>query len=218
VAIKHPPDTLLFMSRALVLVDLQNDFCAGGALEVRQGDEVIEVANRLMPHFETIAATQDFHPRDHGSFAANHPGIDVGQIFDFGGLPQVAWPVHCVQGTRGAEFHRDLAMTRISKIVPKGNDASVDSYSGFFDNGRRKSTGLSEWLRDHRIQDLYVMGLATDYCVKFTVLDALEQGFAVWLLEDGCRGVNLNSSDSEKAIGEMRAAGATIIWSGAISS
>jgi nicotinamidase/pyrazinamidase len=206
------------MASALILVDLQTDFCDGGALEVQGGGEVIEVANRLMPHFSTVVATQDFHPRDHGSFAANHQGIEVGQVFDLGGLSQVAWPVHCVEETAGAAFHRDLAMTKVTKVFRKGTDRSVDSYSAFFDNGRRKATGLAEWLRERNINDLYVMGLATDYCVKFTVLDALEQGFAVWLVEDGCRAVNLQAHHGERAVGEMRAAGATIIWSGAIST
>jgi nicotinamidase/pyrazinamidase len=206
------------MASALLLVDLQHDFCAGGALEVRDGDAVVSVANRMIPHFATVVATQDFHPPSHGSFAANHQGIEVGQVFDFGGLAQVAWPVHCVEGTPGAELHRDLDTQRLATVVRKGTDPSVDSYSAFFDNGRRKSTGLSQWLRERQIGDLYVMGLATDYCVKFTVLDALEQGFAVWLLEDGCRAVNLQPHDGEQAIAEMRSAGATIIWSGAITA
>ncbi|MEZ4361785.1 MAG: bifunctional nicotinamidase/pyrazinamidase [Kofleriaceae bacterium] len=206
------------MSRALVLVDLQHDFCAGGALEVREGDAVIAVANRLLRHFATVVATQDFHPPDHQSFAANQRGVAVGETFELGGLPQVAWPVHCVQGTPGAELHRELDASRLTTTVRKGMDAEVDSYSAFFDNGRKRDTGLAAWLRERRVRDLYVMGLATDYCVKYTVLDALEQGFSVWLLEDGCRAVDLAPGDGEAAIAEMRAAGATILWSGAIAS
>ena len=206
------------MSRALIVVDLQNDFCAGGALAVKDGDAVIAVANRLMPHFATVVATQDHHPADHGSFATNQQGLAVGQVFQLGGLPQVAWPAHCVQGTRGAELHPELVAGSISQVFPKGTDAAVDSYSGFFDNGRRKSTGLAEWLRERGIRDLYVLGLATDYCVKATVLDAIDQGFSVWLIEDGCRAVDLAEGDGERAIGEMRAAGATILWSGAIAT
>lgn len=205
------------MSRALIVVDLQNDFCAGGALAVRDGDAVIPVANRMMPHFSTVVATMDWHPAEHGSFAANQPGVAEGQVFELGGLAQVAWPVHCVQGTRGAELHPQLDTARITQTFRKGTDASVDSYSGFFDNGRRKSTGLAEWLRAQGIRDLYVLGLATDYCVKATVLDALEQGFAVWLLEDGCRSVELSPGDGERAIAQMREHGATIVWSGAIA-
>ena len=206
------------MSRALIVVDLQNDFCAGGALAVKDGDAVSAVANRLMPHFATVVATQDHHPADHGSFATNQQGVAVGQVFQLGGLPQVAWPAHCVQGTRGAELHPELVARSISQVFPKGTDAAVDSYSGFFDNGRRKSTGLAEWLRERGIRDLYVLGLATDYCVKATVLDAIDQGFSVWLIEDGCRAVDLAEGDGERAIGEMRAAGATILWSGAIAT
>lgn len=205
------------MSRALILIDLQNDFLPGGALAVPEGDAVIDVANRMMPNFSTVVVSQDAHPRDHGSFAANQRGVEVGQVFDFNGLPQVAWPVHCVADTPGAALHKDLSTSGISKVIFKGTDPSVDSYSAFFDNGRRKSTGLAEWLRQREIKDLYIMGLATDFCVKFSVLDALQEGFSVWLIEDGCRGVNLKPGDSEQAISDMRKAGATIIWSGAIA-
>ncbi len=181
------------------------------------GDATISVANRMMPHFSTVVATQDWHPADHGSFAANQDGVSVGQVFSLGGQPQVAWPVHCVQGTDGAALHPKLDAPRITQTFRKGTDAAVDSYSGFFDNGRKKSTGLGDWLRAKGITELYVLGLATDYCVKATVLDALEQGFAVWLIEDGCRAVELAPGDGENAIAEMRAAGATILWSGAIA-
>jgi nicotinamidase/pyrazinamidase len=206
------------MPSALILIDLQNDFCSGGALAVPDGDAVIVVANHLMPNFSTVVASRDAHPGNHGSFAANQRGVEVGEKFDLNGLEQIAWPVHCVEGSPGAELHKELSTARISKVVFKGTDPAIDSYSAFFDNGRRKSTGLAEWLREQKIGDLYVMGLATDYCVKFTVLDALQEGFSVWLLDDGCRGVNLHPGDSEQAIADMRAAGATIIWSGAITA
>jgi nicotinamidase/pyrazinamidase len=203
--------------RALVLVDLQNDFCPGGALEVKRGDEVIPVANRLMPHFETVVATQDWHPREHGSFAANHPGKQPYDVIDLNGLEQVLWPVHCVQGTAGAELHGKLERARITKVFHKGTDPSIDSYSGLHDNGRRKSTGLGEWLRGQGIDTLYVLGLATDYCVKFTALDAQRDGFRTYLVEDGCRGVELQAGDSERAVDAMRAAGVVVIDSGAIA-
>lgn len=206
------------MPSALILIDLQNDFCSGGALAVPDGDAVVAVANHLMPHFATVVVSQDAHPGNHGSFAANQRGVEVGQTFELNGLQQMAWPVHCVAGTPGAELHKELSTARISKVIFKGTDAEIDSYSAFFDNGHRKSTGMAEWLREQKIDDLYIMGLATDYCVKFTVLDALKEGFSVWLIEDGCRGVNFQPGDSEQAIGEMRAAGATIIWSGAITA
>jgi len=203
---------------ALVLVDLQYDFCPGGALEVPHGDDVIEVANRVARHFDVVAATQDWHPADHGSFAANHAGRKPYDVIDLHGLPQVLWPSHCVQGSRGAELHAGLDVARITKIFRKGTDPSVDSYSGFHDNGHRRSTGLGDWLRTQGVGSVYVMGLATDYCVKFTALDARRDGFDVYVVEDGCRGVELASGDSDRALDEMRAAEVTVIDSGAIGT
>ena len=205
-------------TRALVLVDIQNDFCPGGALEVKHGDEVVDVANRLARHFDVVVATQDWHPREHGSFAANHPDKLPYEVIDLNGLPQVLWPVHCVQGSSGADFHARLDRGAVQKVFPKGTDTSVDSYSGFHDNGRRKSTGLGEWLKTQGVDAVYVLGLATDYCVKFTALDARKDGFSTFLVEDGCRGVELQPGDSERAVDEMRAAGVVVLDSGAISS
>jgi nicotinamidase/pyrazinamidase len=202
--------------RALLLVDLQNDFCPGGALQVNRGDETIAIANRLLPHFATAAATQDWHPPDHQSFAANHPGKQPYEMIDLHGLMQVLWPVHCVQDTPGAELHAELDRTRITEIFHKGTDPAVDSYSGFFDNGKRKATGLADWLRSRWVQQVYVMGLATDYCVRATALDARSLGFDVWLVQDGCRGVELKPGDSDRAIAELRGAGCAIVESGAI--
>ncbi|MGE0400057.1 MAG: bifunctional nicotinamidase/pyrazinamidase [Kofleriaceae bacterium] len=204
--------------RALILVDLQYDFCPGGALAVANGDQTIAIANRVMPHFTTIVATQDWHPPDHKSFAANNPGTKVGDLIELGGMQQVMWPTHCVQDTRGAELHHDLARDRINDVIRKGTDANIDSYSGFFDNGHLKATGLNNWLAERWIKQVYVMGLATDFCVKFTVLDALKLGYEVKLIEDGCRGVNLRPGDDEKAIAEMRGAGAAVVESGAIGA
>jgi len=204
--------------RALVLVDLQYDFLPGGALAVGHGDETIGVAKRVIPRFETIVATQDWHPREHESFAANHTGKKPGEQIELHGMRQVLWPVHCVQGTRGAELHDELDRYRIAHVFQKGTDPKIDSYSGFADNGHRKSTGLAEWLRKRMVAQLYVLGLATDYCVKATVLDACELGFDVWVVEDGCRPVELEPGDGDKAFAEMRKAGATIIPSGAIGS
>src|SRR5262245_45582389 len=137
--------------RALILVDLQNDFCPGGALAVAHGDETIAVANRLMPQFDLVVATQDWHPRDHGSFAANHPGKQPYQSIELNGLPQVLWPVHCLQGSHGAELHADLDRARVTKVFPKGSNKTVDSYSGFFDNGKRYATGLDAWLKERGV-------------------------------------------------------------------
>jgi nicotinamidase/pyrazinamidase len=204
--------------RALILVDLQYDFCPGGALAVAHGDETIEVANRLMPYFSTVVATQDWHPADHGSFATQHAGKQPGEMIELGGVPQVVWPPHCVQGTHGAELHAGLAHARITEVFPKGTDRTIDSYSGFFDNARKKATGLAEWLRERWISRVYVMGLATDYCVKATVLDARELGFDTWVIEDGCRAVELAAGDGERAFAAMRGAGATIVEAGTIGA
>jgi nicotinamidase/pyrazinamidase len=199
--------------RALILVDIQNDFVPGGALAVREGDRVVPVANAVSPRFDLVVATQDWHPADHGSFAVNHAGKRVGEVIDLHGLPQVLWPVHCVQGTRGAEFVAGLDVSRVARVVRKGTDAEIDSYSGFYDNGHRRSTGMGEWLSERGVRDVYVMGLATDYCVKFTALDARRLGFEVTLIEDGCRGVELNAGDIDRAVEEMRGAGVRVITS-----
>lgn len=201
--------------KALIVIDVQNDFLPGGALPVPEGDLVVPVANRLldMNCFDLRVATQDWHPANHGSFAANHPGRKVGELIELNGLQQILWPVHCVQGTRGAEFAPSLNIARVSHVFRKGTDPAIDSYSGLYDNGHRKSTGLAEFLREHHVTDVYVMGLATDYCVKFTALDAAAEGFKVFLVEDGCRGVGLQPKDICGAIEAMRQAGVEIIRS-----
>ena len=202
-----PPTT------ALILVDLQVDFMPTGMLPVAEANQVIPIANRLMPKYETVVATQDWHPANHGSFAANHLWRKPGQVIELDGLQQVLWPIHCVQDTWGAEFVDDLDTGAISKVFQKGTDPLIDSYSGFFDNGHRKSTGMAEWLREQGITDVHVLGVATDYCVKFTVLDALAEGFVTTLIEDACRGVNLQEGDTDAAVAEMSAAGATVVTS-----
>ena len=204
--------------RALILVDLQYDFMPGGALAVARGDETVAIAQRLLPHFSTIVATQDWHPKQHKSFAVNNPGTRPGDVIDVGGVPQVMWPAHCVQDTRGAELHAGLDRSKITEVFRKGTDPAIDSYSGFFDNGHEKATGLAEWLAARWIKQVYVMGLATDYCVKFTALDARQLGFDVWLVEDGCRAVELSPGDGERAVAAMRAAGVIVVESGAIGS
>ena len=198
---------------ALLLIDLQNDFCPLGALPVEEGDLVIPIANALIPHFDTIVATQDWHPANHGSFAANHPWRKPGQVIDLHGLPQVLWTIHCVQESFGAEFVQELDQEKITKVFTKGTDPTIDSYSGFFDNGHRKATGMGDWLKAQGIDTVYVMGLATDYCVKFTALDALELGFTTYLIEDGSRGVNLAPGDVDNAVAEMSEKGVKVIHS-----
>ncbi|MBA3464560.1 MAG: bifunctional nicotinamidase/pyrazinamidase [Deltaproteobacteria bacterium] len=204
--------------RALVLVDLQYDFCPGGALAVARGDETIPIASRLMPHFSTIVATQDWHPPGHKSFAMNNPGTKEGDVIDLGNTRQVMWPAHCVQNTHGAELHAGLDRSKITEVFQKGTDPQLDSYSGFFDNGHTKATGLAQWLSERWVKQLYILGLATDFCVKATALDARQLGFDVFLVEDGCRGVELRPGDSERAVAEMRGRGVAIVESGAIGA
>jgi nicotinamidase/pyrazinamidase len=199
--------------KALILVDIQNDFLPGGALAVPDGDKIIPIANQLQAAFPLVVATQDWHPAIHGSFAANHPGKNVFEQIELNGLPQTLWPVHCVQGTRGAELAHDLQQERIAKIFPKGTDAGIDSYSGFFDNGHRRSTGLGEWLKAKSVTEVFVCGLATDYCVKFTALDAAQYGFKTFFIEDASRGVNLQPNDVKDAIAEMNRAGIATVRS-----
>ena len=196
---------------ALILVDIQNDFLPGGALAVGKGDEVVPAANRLIERFGLVVATQDWHPPDHGSFASQHAGKAVGDVIDLNGLRQILWPDHCVQGTEGAASAPGLNTDAIERVFPKGTDAGVDSYSGFFDNGRRNSTGLAGFLRAREVDEIYIVGLATDYCVKFTALDAAEQGFATRVVLEGIRGVDLAEGDVERAIGEMKAAGVQVV-------
>jgi len=202
--------------KALILVDLQNDFCPGGALPVPEGDAVIPVANALQSRFDVVVATQDWHPANHASFAASHPGHKPGESIDVDGLTQVLWPVHCVQGTWGAEFHPRLDRTRIARVFRKGTDPRIDSYSGFFDNGRRHATGLADYLRERKVNEVFVCGLATDYCVKFTALDAIELGFATHVILDACRGVDLRPGDVQRAVSEMQARGIAMVDSSAI--
>lgn len=204
------------MKRALVVVDLQNDFCKGGALAVPEGDDAVPVANRLMVSgkFDVVVATQDFHPATHKSFASRHEGKKVYDVIDLNGLPQVLWPDHCQAGTKGADFHKNVLAGKFAAIFRKGLDPEVDSYSGFFDNGRRNSTGLGGYLKELGVSDVYVLGLATDYCVKFTALDAVSLGFKTHLVLDGCRAVNVNKDDGTKAVVKMKEEGVVIVESG----
>lgn len=202
--------------KALVLVDIQNDFMPDGALPVPNGYEVIPVANSVQERFDLIVATQDWHPENHGSFAANHDNREPGEVIDLDGLDQVLWPVHCVQGSRGAEFVESLDTNRVAGVFRKGMNTHVDSYSGFHDNGHRRSTGLAGYLRELGVEQVYVLGVATDYCVKFTALDARREGFETFLIEDGCRGVELAEGDVVRAIDAMKDAGVKVIDSASL--
>jgi nicotinamidase/pyrazinamidase len=197
--------------KALIIVDVQNDFIPGGALAVKEGDQVVPIINELQQKFDFIVATQDWHPADHGSFAANHSNKNIGEFIDLNGVQQILWPVHCVQETKGVEFHPDLKTEKWKAVFKKGTNPKVDSYSGFFDNNRMGDTGLSSFLQENGIEEVFVCGLATDYCVKFTVLDAISEGFKTTLIADATRAVNLQENDDIKAIKEMSASGAKVV-------
>jgi len=201
---------------ALLVVDVQNDFLPGGALAVPGGNQVIPVVNGLVERFDLVLATQDWHPANHGSFAANHPDRQPGDVIDLNGIMQVLWPVHCVQGSPGADFSTQLRTERFNKIFRKGIDPGIDSYSGFFDNGGKRSTGLAEYLRDRGVDELFICGLATDYCVKFSALDSIGSGIRTHVIADACRGVDLKPGDSGAALTEMRHAGASIVESASV--
>jgi len=199
--------------KALLIVDVQNDFIPGGALAVSGGDEIVSIINEIQDKFDFIVATQDWHPADHGSFASNHPMKSVGEFIDLHGIRQILWPEHCVQGSQGAEFHPDLKRDKWKAVFQKGTLQNVDSYSGFFDNNKAGDTGLSSFLKDNRINEISVCGLATDYCVKFTVLDGLADGFKMQLFVDTTKAVNIQVGDFDLAIEEMENAGAIILQS-----
>ncbi len=194
---------------ALIIIDLQNDFLPGGSLAVPEGDKIIEGVNTLLDlPFDTIVATKDWHPSDHGSFADNHQDKKPGDFIKLDGIDQILWPAHCVQESRGAEFPPKWHSERIHKVIHKGTERNIDSYSCFFDNGHKRSTGLEDYLKKQNAHSLYIAGLATDYCVKYSVLDALELGFDVTVITDACRGIDLEPGDVEKALQEMQNAGA----------
>jgi nicotinamidase/pyrazinamidase len=184
--------------RALIIIDVQNDFTSGGSLEVPEGEMIVPVVNRLTDHFDLVVATQDWHPPTHKSFAANHPGKKPFDNIILDGLDQVLWPVHCVQGTRGAAFHPDLKMNMVEAIFRKGMDPTIDSYSGFYDNGHKKSTGLAGYLKSREVDTVYVCGLAGDFCVFFTVMDAIREGFTTVLIDDATRSINPSGFETAK--------------------
>ena len=170
--------------KTLIIVDAQIDFMPGGALEVSNGDRIIPVINNILPRFDLVVATQDWHPENHKSFAKNHPGKKVFEVINLNGLQQKLWPPHCVQESRGAEFHQELNTKPVEAIFRKGMDPEIDSYSGFYDNGHKKSTGLSGYLKEKGATELYFCGLAADICVYFSLIDALKEGFQATLIED----------------------------------
>lgn len=195
--------------RALIIVDIQNDFTSGGKLAVPHGEDVVPLINQLTANFELVVATQDWHPETHKSFASNHAGKKPFDKTNLAGLEQVLWPDHCVQGSAGANFHPALNMKKVEAIFRKGMDPEIDSYSGFYDNGHKKSTGLSGYLKERNVETVYVCGLAGDYCVFYTAKDALKEGFKTVLLEDASRPIQ--QEDFEKAKAEIRKMGGDIM-------
>ena len=183
---------------ALLLVDVQYDFLPGGTLEVTNGDQVIPVLNQIQKKFDLVVATQDWHPPDHGSFASNHEGKNPFDTTMLGGLDQILWPDHCVQGEKGSKFSSELNMHAVEAIFRKGTDPGIDSYSGFFDNGKKKSTGLGDFLKGRGVMRVFLGGLAADFCVGFTALDALELGFDTTLIEDATKPIDQNGWNNMK--------------------
>ncbi len=195
---------------ALVVIDVQNDFCPGGALAVADGDAVVPIVNRVAPEFAVRVFTQDWHPEGHSSFAASHPGAEPFSSIDMPYGPQVLWPVHCVQGTSGAAFHPDLKTDTADLVIRKGFRPEIDSYSAFFENDHRTATGLAGYLRDRGVRQVVLAGLATDFCVSWSAIDAMARGFEVTVIEDACRAIDLDGS-LDKALREMRGGGIRLV-------
>ena len=197
----------------LLVIDVQNDFCDGGALAVEKSWEIIPVINLLVDGFENVAATQDWHPYDHKSFASNHEGKKPMDVINLDGVEQVLWPDHCVSGTAGADFHQELTADAFQMVIRKGFRAELDSYSAFFENDRKTPTGLEGYLRTRGIDKVYLAGLATDYCVYYSAMDANSLGFDTYLITDACRGVDFPKGNVDKALTTMKDAGVELITS-----
>ena len=195
--------------RALILVDIQNDFVPGGALPVPRGNEIIPLANELQHNFDLVVATQDWHPQKHKSFASSHAGKNPFEKIMLHGLEQVLWPDHCVQGSSGAEIHPQLNTNKVEAVFRKGMDPEIDSYSAFYDNGYKKSTGLAGYLRERKVQKVFVCGLAADFCVYFTAKDALNENFKTYIIEDATRAIDPAGFDKVKK--EIFSSGGQII-------
>lgn len=196
------------MAQALIVIDVQNDFCPGGALAVPGGDEIVPLINQMADEFQTVILTQDWHPAGHSSFASQHEGKAPFDLVEMDYGAQVLWPDHCVQGSQGAAFHPDL-QTGADLIIRKGFRREIDSYSAFFENDRSTPTGLEGYLRNRGIEELVMVGLATDFCVQFSAVDAARLGFAVTVRQEACRGIDLDGSLAA-ALDAMRAAGVTL--------
>lgn len=200
------------MNKALLIVDIQNDFCPGGALAVKGGDLIIPAINELSGKFKVVVLAQDWHPAHHLSFASSYPDKQPYENVEMEYGEQVLWPDHCVQNTKGAEFHPDLDTSNAQMIIRKGFRKHIDSYSAFYENDRKTQTGLSGFLKGLNIDSLYICGLATDFCVKWSAIDGIEEGFEIYVVEDGVAGIDINQS-VEESWKEMKAAGVKVIQS-----
>jgi len=195
--------------KTLVIVDLQNDFIKGGSLEVPDGESIVDPINNIINNYDLILATKDWHPKDHVSFASNHQNKTVGEIITLNGIDQVLWPDHCVQNTFGSDFPESLNVSNLKKVIYKGIETQIDSYSGFFDNGKIRSTGLSDYLKEKSVKKIDYVGLATDYCLKYTTLDSVSEGFQTRVLVNCIKGIE--AKGCERAIKEMKCKGIELV-------
>jgi nicotinamidase/pyrazinamidase len=201
--------------KTLIIVDVQNDFTSGGDLAVPDGETIIPFINSIQNKFDLVVATQDWHPQNHKSFASNHPGKKVFEKIILDGSEQVLWPDHCVQNTEGAALRSDLKTENVEAIFRKGMNPSIDSYSGFYDNGKKKSTGLCGYLKERKITEVYVCGLAGDYCVYFTAMDAIATGFKTSVIDDAVK--SISEVDYQKAKKDLQKKGAEIVFTSSLS-
>jgi len=195
--------------KALVIIDVQNDFLINGSLEVPNGNDVIEPINEIILNYNLVVATKDWHPSDHVSFFSNHKGKKIGDVIKVNNFDQILWPEHCIQKTIGSDFPSILNCKLINKIIYKGTNSQIDSYSGFHDNGKMYSTGLSDYLKAKNVTTIDYVGLVTEYCVKFTVFDSIEEGFKTRVILKGIKGINLE--ESNKALKEMKSKGIDLL-------
>ena len=200
---------MINIDKALVIVDVQNDFLINGSLAVPNSNDVIEPINQIIKNYAVVVATKDWHPLDHVSFVSNHPGRKIGDVVKINNIDQILWPEHCVQESKGSDFPKTLNFKTINKIIYKGTNSQIDSYSGFYDNGKIRSTGLSDYLKANNVTSIDYVGLVTEYCVKFTVLDSIGEGFKTRVILNGISGINLE--ESNQVLNEMKSKGVDLL-------